>query len=429
MTSIRRSIVAIVAPISLLLSATVVAGQTPPRRASDGQSTAPATTAYVGMTLVDGTGKAPIRGAVMLVRDGRVVAVGSEAAVRLPASVVRVSLAGKTVIPGLINTHGHVTAPRDLDTYAAYGITTVFSLGDEPATVFAARAAQDEGAFARARVYVAGPVLNPASPADARQQVADAVARNVDIVKIRVDDNLGTTRKMPPEVYRAVIDEAHRLGKRVAVHLYYLADARAVLDAGADFIAHSVRDSIVDAPFIRALAANRNVCYTPTLMREVSTFVYESTPTFFSDPFFLSHANPEWVTALRDPARQEAMRTSKSAQTYKAQLPVAMRNLKTVFDAGVPVSMGTDTGPMGRFQGYFELMELEKMVDAGLTPAQALASATNVAARCIGADRELGTLEQGKRADFVVLEASPLDRISNVRRIDAVYIAGNRIAR
>src|SRR5205085_1263589 len=160
----------------------------------------------------------------------------------------------------------------NLRTYADYGVTTVFSLGDEPPAIFAARDAQGTPALDRARVFVAGPVLAPKTPEEARTQVAALAARKVDVVKIRVDDNLGTTPKMAPEVYRAVIDEAHRRGLRVAVHLFYLADAKAVLAAGADLIAHSVRDADVDADLVAALKARR-VCVSPTLMREVSTFV------------------------------------------------------------------------------------------------------------------------------------------------------------
>jgi imidazolonepropionase-like amidohydrolase len=168
---------------------------------------------------------------------------------------------------------------------------------------------------------------------------------------------------------------------------------------------------------------------SPTLMREVSTFVYESTPSFFSDSLFLTHANREWMTALEKPEAQRAMRASASAQRYKVALEVAKRNLKRLSDAGVPIAMGTDTGPTGRFQGYFELMELEQMVSAGLTPRQALTAATRDAARCMKLDRDLGTIEPGKWADFVVLDASPLDAIANVRRIASVWIAGNRVAR
>jgi imidazolonepropionase-like amidohydrolase len=383
---------------------------------------------FTGATLIDGTDRAPISNATIVVRDGRIIAAGPATAVQIPSGAERIALDGKTVIPGIINAHGHVTSPGDLRTYAAYGVTTVFSLGDEPASVFAARASQSTPSLDRTRVFLAGPVLAPSSPDDARARVAGDADQKVDIVKIRVDDNLGATTKMPPEVYRAVIDEAHKRGMRVAVHLFYLADAKSVLDAGADVIAHSIRDADVDAEVISKLK-QRNVCLSPTLMREVSTFVYESTPPFFSDSFFLAHANREWMTALAKPEAQQAMRASSSAQRYKVALEVAKRNLKRLSDAGVPIAMGTDTGPRGRFQGYFELMELEQMVSAGLTPRQALTAATRDAARCMKLDRDLGTIEAGKWADFVVLDASPLADIANARRIASVWIAGNRVAR
>ncbi|MES3035961.1 MAG: amidohydrolase family protein [Gemmatimonadota bacterium] len=384
------------------------------------------TRAFTGATLLDGTGRAPVANATVLVRAGRIVAAGPAARVRIPSGAERVDLSGKFVMPGLINGHGHASSTADLATYAAYGVTTVFSLGDEPAEVFAARDAQRKSPPRHARVYLSGPVLNPTSPDDARTQVAAVAARGVDIVKIRVDDNLGAARKMPPEIWRAVIDAAHARKLRVAVHLYYLDDAKAVLAAGADYIAHSVRDVGVDSAFVRALVASK-VCYSPTLMREVSTFVYEGTPTFLTDSLFLAHANRSWMATVQQPARQESIRTSVSAQRYKAQLPVAMQNLATLHHAGVPIAMGTDTGPLGRFQGYFELMELEMMVDAGLTPAQVLRAATSDAAKCMRVDNELGTLEPGKWADLLVLDASPLERIANVRRQHSVWIGGERI--
>lgn len=384
--------------------------------------------AFTGATLIDGTDRAPIPDATIVVRDGRIVAAGSAAEVAVPAGAERVSLEGKTVMPGLINTHGHVNSPADLAVYAAYGVTTVFSLGGESPEVVAARDSQATPALQRARVFVSGPVLTPATPDEARTQVGAVADQQVDFAKIRVDDNLGTTSKMPESVYRVLIEEAHRRGLRVAAHLFYLDDAKALLAAGADFVAHSVRDQEVDAALIEALRS-RDICVTPTLMREVSTFVYESTPDFFSDSLFLAHANREWVTMLQEPARQTAMRNSTSAQRYKAALEVASRNVKRLADAGVPVVMGTDTGPTGRFQGYFELMELELMAQAGLTPRQVLTSATREAARCMKVDGDLGTIEAGKWGDFVVLDASPLDDIRNVRRISSVWIAGNRVER
>jgi imidazolonepropionase-like amidohydrolase len=385
--------------------------------------------AFTGVRLIDGTDRAPIADATIVVRDGRIVAAGPASGVQIPAGAERVPLTGKTVVPGLINAHGHVnSAERDLRTYAAYGVTTVFSLGDDQPPSFSARDAQASASLDRARIFVAGPVLTPKTPEEAREQVAKNASSMADVVKIRVDDNLGTSPKMAPEIYRAVIDEAHKRGKRVAVHLFYLSDAKAVLDAGADFIAHSVRDVEVDAQLIAALKKS-GVCYCPTLMREVSTFVYEGTPEFFSDPLFLKHADMQVVTALKEPAAQEKMRLSTSAQQYKKALEVANRNLKKLADAGIPIAMGTDTGPRGRFQGYFELMELELMAKAGLTPKQVLASATRDAARCHKVDRDLGTLEAGKWADFVALDADPLANVSNMRKIDSVWIAGNRVAR
>jgi imidazolonepropionase-like amidohydrolase len=412
MTMIRRLACAL--GISLIAAAPAT-GQAVPARA------------FTGLTLIDGTDRPPVANAIILVQDGRVVGVGPAASVTVPANAERISLAGKTVIPGLINAHGHVNTARDLLTYAAYGITTVFSLGGEPQEVFVARELQKTPQLSRSRVYVAGPVLTPNTPDEARALVDSVARQNVDIVKIRVDDNLGTAPKMSPELYNAVISQAHKNKLRVATHLFYLADAKALLMAGTDFIAHSVRDVEVDRDFLNALKA-RGICYSPTLMREVSTFVYESTPAWFNDPLFLRYANKEWVQTMVEPARQEAMRKSASAQRYKVALEVASKNLKKISDAGLPIAMGTDTGPTGRFQGYFELMELELMVKAGLTPRQALASATRDAAKCMQLDA-LGTLEQGKWADFVVLDADPLANISNVRRISAVYIAGNPVAR
>ena len=383
--------------------------------------------AFTGARLIDGTDRAPVTNATIVVRDGRIVAAG--AAVTVPAGAERVALAGKTVIPGLINTHGHVnTRDRDLKTYAAYGVTTVFSLGGEEAPHFAARDSQNTPSLNRARIFVAGPVLAPATPAEAREQVAKVQALKVDLVKIRVDDNLGTTPKMTPEVYRAVIDEAHKRGMRVAAHLFYLQDAKGLLDAGADFIAHSVRDADISPDVITQLKS-RGICVCPTLMREVSTFVYASTPDFFADPFFLKHADVKQVADLKTPASQEAMRKSPAAQRYKAGLEVASRNLKKLSDNGIMIAMGTDTGPVGRFQGFFELKELELMAKAGLTPKQVLQAATRDAARCWKVDRDLGTIEAGKWADFVVLDADPLVDIANTQRISDVYIAGNRVSR
>jgi imidazolonepropionase-like amidohydrolase len=426
-------------PVVFLLVASLILAGTPVRLPAQSAGTVKV---FPGARVVDGTDRAPVDNATIVVRDGRVVAVGGAARISVPEGAQRVALAGKTVIPGLVNAHGHVgntvglqqgrysadNVLRDLKTYAAYGVTTVYSLGDDQEAGFKIRDAQNTPSLDHARMFVAGPVLAPKSPEEARKLVGDVAAMKADIIKIRVDDNLGTSPKMPPEIYKAVIDESHKKGMRTAVHLFYLEDAKGVLDAGADFIAHSIRDKDADDAVI-AMLKRRDVCVCPTLMREVSTFVYETTPTWFSDPLFLKRADPRTLEQLKEPVRQEEMRNSKSAQRYKVALEQASRNLKKLSDAGVKIAMGTDTGPPARFQGYFELMELELMVKAGLTPKQVLASATRDAARCQKLDRDLGTLEPNKWADFVVLDGDPLADISNTRKIADVYVAGNRVER
>jgi imidazolonepropionase-like amidohydrolase len=399
--------------------------------------------AFVGARLIDGTGQPPVENAVIVVRHGKVAAAGPRARVEIPAGAERIDLSGRTVIPGLINAHGHVgetvglksgpelyTADnvlRQLRLYARYGITTVFSLGGDREAGFRLRDSQDVVPLDRARIHVAGPVIVAATPEEARQKVGEVAALHPDLVKIRVDDNLGTTPKMSPPVYRAVIDEAHKRGLRVAVHVYYREDAKDLLRAGADFIAHSIRDQDVDEALI-GLLKQRDVCVCPTLMREVSAFAYESEPAFFADPFFLREADPAVLAELRDPKRQEAVRSSRSAQAYKAALEVASRNLKRLADAGVRIAMGTDTGPPARFQGYFEHMELELMAKAGLTPARVLLSATGDAARCLKLEGQVGTLRPGAWGDFVVLTRDPLADVRNTRTIESVWIAGNRLA-
>ncbi len=396
--------------------------------------------AFVGARLIDGAGKPADEKAVLIVRAGKVEAVGAASTVRIPSGAQTINVAGKFIIPGLISTHVHISdvqgvrppaytaenTLRQLGVFARYGVTVVLSLGGEKEPAFKARDTQNTPALDRARLYLAGDVITGNTPQEAREMVARVAAAKPDIIKIRVDDNLGTTAKMPPEVYRAVIAEAHQRGLRVAAHIFYLEDAKAVLRAGADFIAHSVRDKDIDNEFI-ALMKQRNIPYCPTLTREISTFVYEATPAFFADPFFLREADRAVIAQLQEPQRQEAMRKSPAAQRYKEALPLAKRNLKRALEAGLLVVMGTDAGPTAnRFQGYFEHLEMEMMAEAGLTPAQILRAATGDAARALRLDG-LGALSKGAWADFVVLERDPLQDIHNTRSITSVLIAGNQV--
>ena len=222
---------------------------------------------------------------------------------------------------------------------------------------------------------------------------------------------------MPQEVYEAVISEAHKNKLRVAAHLYYLDDARKLLNAGVDMIAHSIRDQPVGGDIVLPLR-QRGLCVCPTLTREVSTFVYETTPEWFTDPFFTREfaktaEDRAVLEALQDPKRQATVKASTSAQQYKKSLEMASRNLKYLQDANVGIAFGTDTGPPARFQGYFEHMELELMVKAGLTPAQVLTSATSGAADCMKISGQIGTLVPKAWADFIVLDKNPLEDIRN----------------
>jgi imidazolonepropionase-like amidohydrolase len=408
---------------------------------SAGQSATPAgVKAFVGARLIDGAGKPAIENAVLIVRDGRVEAVGPASGVKPPAGAQTINLAGKFIIPGLISTHVHISdvqglrppaytdenTLRQLGVFARYGVTAVLSLGGEKESAFRARDAQNTSSLDRTRIFMSGDVITGKTPQEAREMVARVAAAKPDIIKIRVDDNLGATAKMPPEVYRAIIDEAHQRGLRVAAHIFYLEDAKDLLRAGADFIAHSVRDKEIDDEFI-SLMKKRDIPYCPTLTRELSTFVYESTPSFFSDPFFLREADREVVAQLQEPQRQEAMRKSAPAQRYKAALTVALRNLKKAVDSGLLVAMGTDAGPFAnRFQGYFEHLEMEMMAEAGLTPSQILRAATGDAARAMRVDG-IGSITKSAWADFVVLERDPLKDIRNTRSIASVWIAGNQV--
>ncbi len=395
------------------------------------------TLAFTGATVWDGSGAPAIPDATILVRGGRILHVGPEAP---PADATVVDLSGRWVIPGLVNAHGHVTglwaaddvrgaAARmergELLLFARYGVTTVNSLGGEPPEAAAVRAGNDRPDLGRARLHFAGPIIVATNPAEAGRQVEANAAADVDWIKIRVDDNLGTTDKMPWPAVQTVMDEAHARGFRVATHLFYLADAKRLLHMGSGMIAHSVRDRDVDADFIDLLIQS-GVCYVPTLVREVSTFVYGERPTFFDDPFFQRWADARQVARVSEPTFMKTMAASTAAARYRIALAQAQRNLTTLQAAGVPIAMGTDSGPDGRFPGYFEHMELRLMQEAGLTPEQILRSATGVAADCLGLD-DVGMLRPGRWADFLVLGANPLDDVKATESLTDVYIAGNRV--
>jgi imidazolonepropionase-like amidohydrolase len=202
-----------------------------------------------------------------------------------------------------------------------------------------------------------------------------------------------------------------------------------LVGAGLDVIGHAVRDQELDQAFIAEIK-RRNVGYIATMARDLAEFEYETTPAYFTDPFFLRglpYVRKD-MEELTNPAAQEKVRTGKLAPVIRKALQQNMRNLKLLSDAGGSIAMGTDSGTgVGQWVGYSEHVELELMTKAGLTPMQVLVSATSGAARVMKLDQHLGTLQPGKWADFIVLSANPIADIRNTRKIESIWIAGRRL--
>ncbi|TVR64767.1 MAG: hypothetical protein EA422_05845 [Gemmatimonadales bacterium] len=415
--------------------------------ASQGPATPPPVTdgevrVFSAPLLWDGTGAEPIPDAVLVTRGGRVESVGPRGRVTVPAGAQEIALGGAFVMPGFINAHGHAAGVRGAESgaehytqenllrqlalYARYGVTTVASMGGDGPEAVALRDGQDRSDLSRARIYLAGPILTPRSPDEVDEQFQRLEGMEVDWVKFRVDDSLGRTTAMDRDTYRALIREAEARGIPTAVHMVDLEHSRGLVEEGAAILAHSIRDELVDDDLVQAVV-ERGVCLTPTLTRELSVFVYGERPDFFDDPFFLAEADPEVMEVLMDPARQAAVRESEAARWFEAQLPVAMENLRRIHEGGGLVALGTDSGPVGRFQGYFEHLEMEMMVQSGLSPEAVLRSATGEAARCLGLEGTVGTLVPGAWGDLVVLDADPRDDIRNTRTLRSVWISSNRV--
>jgi imidazolonepropionase-like amidohydrolase len=413
--------------------------------------------AIKNFTLIDGTGRPPLAHAAMIIDNGRILWVGPAAQLKTAASTQVIDLQGKYVMPGIINLHVHLgdtigldqdakfftpeNVEKDLKTYASYGVTTVLSMGTDKDSIFKIRDQQRAGRPTETRVYTAGQGFvfeggyggiegvnhGVSTVAEVEPAVAAQAAKHVDIIKLWLDDHLGTKKKMPYDIAQAIIVSAHQHHLRVVAHIFYLQDARQLVDYGVDGLAHSVRDKPVDAEFIADMKRHGTWQEAATLSREASMFVYGQTPPYASDPFFTRSILPGVLATLKSPAYQQKVRSDPDFSMYPGFLRTAEHNLKTLADAGVPYGFGTDSGPPGRFPGYFSHWEMELMVQAGLTPMQVITAATGSAAKFLHA-KDLGTLEMNKWADLIVLDKNPLDDIKNTRSINAVYIAGNHVA-
>jgi imidazolonepropionase-like amidohydrolase len=410
--------------------------------------------------LIDGTGAAPREHVSILLRDGRIAAVGGTE-MAAPKGVEVRDLAGKTVMPGLISAHSHLgllvddaessgtaytreNVTAQLKQFERYGVTTIMSLGVNRDLVYELKEEQRGGRLGGATIFTAGrgigvpggapglpaapdQIYRPATVEEARKDVDELAAHHADIVKIWVDKVHGTVPEMNPEIYKAVIDESHKKHLRVAAHEYALEDAKRLVADGVDVLAHSVRDDVVDGAFVQSMRQS-GVWYVPTFTVDESFFIYAERPSFVQTSFFQEAAGPKLTAKLEAQEYAEKVNRDPQTEQHRKDFAIAQQNLKKLFDGGVHVGFGTDSGALpGRIPGFAEHRELELMVGAGLTPMQAISAATGENAKLLhAADR--GTIAVGERADLLILDADPLTDIRNTQKIFAVYHDGRSIA-
>ena len=405
--------------------------------------------------LIDGTGSPPQEHVSLLLQNGRIEKIGETMIV--PKGVPVREMSGKTVMPGLISAHSHLglivddaetsataytreNVTAQLKQFERYGVTTIMSLGVNRDLLYELREQQRKGRLGGATIFTAGrgigvpggapglpaapdQIYRPATVDEVRKDVDELAGRRADIVKIWVDK---TAPKMTPEIYKAAIDQAHEKHLRVAAHEYALEDAKQLVADGVDVLAHSVRDQVVDDAFAQAMKEHK-VWYVPTFTVDESFFVYAGRPEFMQTAFFQQAAGPKLLAKLNAPGYAEKVNQDAQTEQHRKDFAVGQQNLKRLFDGGVNVGFGTDSGALpGRIPGFSEHRELELMVQAGLTPMQAITAATGENAKLLRVT-DRGTIAVGKRADLLIVDADPLADIRNTRTIYAVYHDGHNI--
>jgi imidazolonepropionase-like amidohydrolase len=451
--------------ISLLCAASLLLIGGGPAGAPTPPDAGAETTAFVGATVVDASGAKPIADGVVVVTGDRITAIGPRATVKVPDGAKVVDVKGKWIVPGLIDAHVHFfqsgglyTRPdgldlRDLKPYAdeiawikkrlpstfarylACGVTSVVDVGG-PMWNFEVRELANKTLHAP-RVAVAGPLVSTWVPPqlkvddppivevhtadEARALVKTLLEHEPDLVKVWFIHRNGEDLKAQGELVRAAIEESHAAAVRVAVHATQLEVARTAVEAGAEILVHSVDDKAVDDDFLRLLK-EKDVVYTTTLV------VYEGYAEVYGQCVELNDieqkcGDPEVIATWADVAKLPPGRAPQK-RPHPPTSPIMLANLKRVQAAGICVAAGTDAGNPGTLHGPSLHREFELMRDGGLTPAEILRAATFGAARVMGREKELGTLEVGKLADLLVLDADPLADVVNLRRIHSVVKGG-----
>lgn len=409
-------------------------------------------------TLIDGTGSAPRAETDVLITAGKITAIQKGIKTN---GAREIDLSGKTVMPSLICAHAHVgtlkgttssadnytreNLLRHLKKYEDYGVSAVLAMGTDRPLIFDGFIDSTQaGLLPGARLYSAGYgfntpdpnpgswmnlLLRPNTPEDVPAMMEKLAVVKPTVVKIWVDDHGGHAQKMKPEIYQAIIREAHKRNIRVAAHLFYVEDARKLTEAGIDIIAHSIRDKEVDQDLLTKMR-QKNVTYIPTLSLDEYQFAYAGNPDWINDVFFKASLEPGVFEMITDKSYAEKIRNSADYQRNISAFKTAMINLKKIHDAGIRVALGTDSGAFPvRTQGFTEHLEMELMVKAGLKPAQAITISTRNAAATLLIDHEKGTLEKGKKADFLILSANPFDDIRNTRKIESVWKEGKEVSK